>query len=285
VAIAPGAHIGRVRLTVSDLAREQEFFERVLGLHELGRDGASVRLGPEGGSPLVELTGDPDAPPRPPGTTGLFHLAILVPRRLELARALRRVAEGGWRLTGASDHLVSEALYLRSPEYNGIEIYRDRPRDEWQQANGELRMATLPLDLGSIAAELDGDDDGRRGVSPDTLIGHVHLEVSDIPQAESFYHGLLGLDVTVRSYPGALFLSAGGYHHHVGVNVWETAGGAPPPAGAAGLDWFELLLPSQQEVERIVERSAAQPESREGGVLVRDPSGNGVLLRSGGTIA
>jgi catechol 2,3-dioxygenase len=235
-------------------------------------------MGPPGGDVLVELRGDPDAPERPPRTTGLFHLAILTPSRLDLARALMRVAESGWDLTGASDHLVSEALYLRDPEGNGIELYRDRPRDRWPTRDGVIEMATLPLDVQALAGELEGADLPENGMAPATRIGHVHLEVADIPATEGFYDGRLGFDVTVGSYPGATFLSAGGYHHHIGANTWGHAR-TQPPANAAGLAWFEIVLPSDEELEKVAGR-LDDAERREGGVFTRDPSGNGILLRT-----
>ena len=189
-----------------------------------------TRLGPAGGEPLIELVSAPDAPRAPSFSTGLFHLAILVPDRAELARSLQRLAGAGWRLTGASDHLVSEALYLRDPEGNGIEIYRDRPREEWRRDGDELAMATLPLDLESVLGELEQDEAPANGMPAGTTMGHVHLQVADIPPVEGFYNGALGLDVMVRSYPGALFLAAGGYHHHLGLNTWQSQG-APRSAG------------------------------------------------------
>ena len=154
--IPPDTSIGKVRLRVADIDALAEFYERVVGLRSVERENGLARLGPEGGDPLVELVSAPDAPRAPSFSTGLFHLAILVPDRAELARSLERVAGAGWRLTGASDHLVSEALYLRDPEGNGIEIYRDRPRDQWDRDPqlGELRMASLPLDLDSVLGEL-----------------------------------------------------------------------------------------------------------------------------------
>ena len=173
---------------------------------------------------------------------------------------MRRVVDAGERFTGASDHLVSEALYLRDPEGNGIEIYRDRPREEWQyEPSGEIRMGTIALDLDAVMAELPPD--GRAGMADGTVVGHVHLQVSELPGTEAFYAGELGLDVTVRSYPGALFLSRDGYHHHVGANTWASAGASPPPEGSRRLEWFEMRHPS-----------------REG--LVTDPSGNRALLYS-----
>ena len=175
-------------------------------------------------------------------STGLFHLALLVPTRVDLARALRRVMNGGWQFTGASDHLVSEALYLRDPEYNGIEIYRDRPREEWSIVDGQIADGDAAAGPPGHRRAADDSDDG---MPPGTTMGHVHLQVAGLAPADSFYHRLLGMDVTVRSYPGALFMSAGGYHHHIGANTWESHGGPAPPPGSAGLDLFELVLPSR----------------------------------------
>jgi catechol 2,3-dioxygenase len=230
---------------------------------------------------VIELVGAPGAPRPPSFSTGLFHLAILVPDRAELARSLQRVSAAGWRLTGASDHLVSEALYLQDPEGNGIEIYRDRPREEWRRNGDELAMATLPLDLESVLGELDAGEPPANGMPSSTTMGHVHLQVADIPAAEGFYNGALGLDVMVRSYPGALFLAAGGYHHHLGVNTWQSQGAPAPPDGALGLDRYELVLPTAGERDSAADRLAAAgayPERLDEGVLASDPSGNRVLL-------
>jgi len=225
----------------------------------------------------------PDAPPRPPGTTGLFHLAILVPSRPDLARALRRVLDAGARFTGAADHIVSEALYLRDPEGNGIEIYRDRPREEWTWSAGEVAIDTLPLDFEGVMSELPPDVPPASGMPDGTVMGHVHLNVSDLGTAEDFYSRALGFDVTVRGYPGALLVSAGGYHHHVGLNTWSGPGAPSPPAGARGLGRFEIVLPagsSLDEVEGRLERAGAEPVRSEEGLLVSDPSHNRLLLRA-----
>src|SRR5829696_1235412 len=195
--IPPDTSIGMVRLRVADLNDLTTFYERVVGLEAVEREGDVARLGAADGEPVIELVGAPDAPSAPSFSTGLFHLAILVPDRAELARSLQRVAGAGWRLTGASDHLVSEALYLQDPEGNGIEIYRDRPRDQWGEDGGELRMATLPLDLESVLGELDAAEQAANGMPAATTIGHVHLQVAHIPEAEGFYNGDLGLDVMV----------------------------------------------------------------------------------------
>src|SRR5437763_6143256 len=250
----PDTDIGSVHLTVAGLDSQRAFYERVLGLEVLESEGQTVRLGPPDGPVILELTGNPDAPRRPHGTTGLFHFAVLVPSRADLGQALRRVAEAGWRFTGASDHLVSEALYLNDPEGNGIEIYRDRPREEWRRTNGEIEMATIPLDLEGVLSELPADAETDNGGMPaGTHLGHVHLQVADIPSAEDFYEGTLGFDVTVRSYPGALFVSAGGYHHHIGLNTWNSAGGSAPPPGSRGLDWCQVALPGSHELARATE--------------------------------
>ena len=282
--IPPDTAIGKVRLRVADIDGLTTFYERVVGLRAVERDNGVARLGPDGGAPLVELVSAPDAPPAPSFSTGLFHLAVLVPDRAELARSLQRVAGAGWRLTGASDHLVSEALYLQDPEGNGIEIYRDRPRDQWGEDGGELRMATLPLDLEGVLGELDPGDPPADGMPARTTIGHVHLQVADIPAAEGFYNGALGLDVMVRSYPGALFLSAGGYHHHLGLNTWQSQGAPAPPDGALGLDRYELVLPDAAARDDAAERlaDAGDPVRLDEGVLATDPSGNRVLLTARG---
>ncbi len=280
--IPPGTAIGKVRLRVADIDALAAFYERVVGLRAAERDGDVVRLAPDGGEPLVELLSAPDAPARPSFSTGLFHLAILVPDRAELARSLQRVAGAGWRLSGASDHLVSEALYLRDPEGNGIEIYRDRPRDQWAEERGELRMASLPLDLDGVLGDLDPGEQAANGMPAGTTMGHVHLQVADIPAAEAFYNGGVGLDVTVRSYPGALFLAAGGYHHHVGLNTWQSQGAPPPPEGALGLDRYELAFPDEASRDSAADRLAesGDPLRLEDGVLATDPSGNRLLLTS-----
>src|SRR3954466_12704088 len=273
--LPPDTAVGPVRLTVTDPDRAQAFYERTIGLRPLEERDSALRLGPEGGAPLVELVGEPDAPPRPGGTTGLFHQAILFPTRADLAQALHRVIDAGWRLTGASDHLVSEALYLNDPEGNGIELYRDRPREEWRHEGGELQMATLPLDLQDLVEELHGAEVQEGGAPAGTRIGHVHLNVGDLAAAEAFYNGALGFDVTVRGYPGALFLSAGGYHHHIGLNTWAGEGAPPPPPGSRGLRSFDVELPSAAEVDEVagrLDQAGADPVREDGVVLARDPS-------------
>jgi catechol 2,3-dioxygenase len=281
VTIDPAASVGTVALTVANLDAQAVFYREAIGLRELRRDGDTVELGAtEGEDSLVTLIGRPDAPVRPAGTTGLFHLALLVPSRTDLARAFNRVTAAGHRFTGASDHLVSEALYLDDPEGNGIEIYRDRPREEWVRDGGDLRMATLPLDLEGVLNGVPAGDTGD-GVVAGTRLGHVHLQVAEIEAAEAFYVAALGFEPTARSYPGALFVSAGGYHHHVGLNTWAGRGAPAPPAGALGLSWFTIALPDDAALEAVHTSVAAAglPVLHEDGQeIVTDPSGNRVVL-------
>jgi catechol 2,3-dioxygenase len=270
--------IGAVRLNVSDLDGMREYYERTVGLRPIEQDGGVARLGAED-AVLVELYARPDAPRRPPASTGLFHLAILVPSRVELAHALRRVADTRRPLGGASDHLVSEAIYLRDPEGNGIEVYRDRPREEWPYVGGDLQMDTLPLDIDGVFGELDPVEEPHTEVPAGTRMGHVHLQVADLAAAEEFYAGVLGFDVTVRGYPGALFVSSGGYHHHVGLNTWAGEGAPAPPAGSLGLVEFEITGADTDEAERRLRDAGVPSERRPDGLRTVDPSGNGVLLR------
>jgi catechol 2,3-dioxygenase len=286
--IDPATAIGTVRLTVSDLERSADFYAKTLGLSAGAPEGSIVRLAGPDGAPLVELYGNPSAHPLERRATGLFHLAIVVPSRLELARSLWRIAVRRWPLDGASDHLVSEALYLSDPDGNGIEIYRDRPRVQWRRTNGQLEMATLPLDIDRLLRESDAEEADAPAVPATvpagTRMGHIHLQVSDLREAEDFYSGVLGFEVTVRGYPGALFVSAGGYHHHIGLNTWNSAGANPPPDGSIGLREYEIVLPDEralEEVWRRVQAAGVGIDTVAGGARVGDPSGNAVVLRSG----
>ena len=269
--------IGRVELIVRDLERSLDFYRSTIGLELLGRDGAEATLGADDVAILV-LRGDRAALERPRGSAGLFHFAILVPSREELARSLIRLADHRWPLDGASDHLVSEALYLSDPDGIGIEIYRDRPRRDWPRDDGAVRMATIPLDLDSVLAEA-GDRAARSApLAPGTRIGHVHLNVADLDASERFWCELVGFEVTVRGYPGALFVSAGGYHHHLGLNTWNGPGAPAPPDGAIGLRRFAIEAPSEA-ADRARERLLAADvavEDGDAGWRARDPAGIGL---------
>lgn len=284
MAVLPvSTHIGPVALTVADLSRSLRFYVNAIGLEVIRRDAGEAQLG-AGGRMLLSLTELPGARPKPARTTGLYHFAILLPSRLDLARSLRHLVEIRWPLQGAADHLVSEALYLADPDGNGIEIYRDRPRDEWPTRSGQVQMATDPLDFDGLVAELAEDGQPWIGLPAGTAIGHVHLHVADLHLAESFYCNLLGFEVMQRGYPGALFVAAGGYHHHLGLNVWAGVGAPPPPAGSAGLRHFAVVLPDRSSLDAVLARyhEARVPvEAGPDSWLVRDPAQNGLRLVAG----
>jgi len=262
MALPADAHIGQVSLTVRDLQRSLSFYRAILGFEESGspKEGAGSRtlsLGPKAGRTLIELHERTDAVAKPRRSSGLYHFAILVPSRAALGRSLRRLSDTRWPMSGAADHLVSEALYLDDPDGLGIEIYRDRPRDAWRVANGEPAMATDPLDLQSIYEE-PGAETPWNGLDAGTIMGHVHLHVPHLDTAESFYCDRVGFDPVVRRYPGALFVSAGGYHHHLGLNTWVGVGAPPPPENAVGLRAFTIESASLQPAQVNDESTGVQ---------------------------
>ncbi len=287
--------LGRVQLQVADLERSLAFYEGVLGLRRLpsgaGRavHGRAV-LGALGDpAPLMELVERPGARPMTPrGRLGLYHTAILLPDRAALGRFVRHLAERGVR-AGAGDHLVSEAFYLTDPDGLGVEVYADRPRGSWRRAGRELMMATNPVDVADLmraAASAPGGDGPWTGMPAGTVVGHVHLHVGDVGQAAAFYADALGFDRTVWHYPGALFLGAGGYHHHLGTNTWAGAGARPPaPDDARLLEWT-IELPHTADVaaagRSLADAGYAVDAAAADAVIVRDPWGTAVRLRTAG---
>lgn len=280
--IHPETRLGYVHLTVSDLERALAFYQHSLGFQVHRRQAGTAYLG-AGREDLLALTERPGAI-RVPHRSGLYHFAILVPSRLALARSLANLIETETKLEGGSDHLVSEALYLADPDGNGIEIYRDRPRSAWEYAHGVLRMGVDPLDYRAILAESQNDPQPWSGLHPDTVLGHMHLHVAHIPEAEAFYTQVLGFGLVLRYHGAASFFSAGGYHHHLGVNTWNGVGVPPPPPDAVGLRYFVVQLPDDEEQARLIARLEAANvayELREDGLWARDPSQNGILFAVG----
>ena len=277
--------LGVVRLQVSDIERSLAYYERVLGLRPLRASrGAAVLGSADGGTPILELRNRPGAQPVPRrGRLGLFHFAILLPDRASLGRFVSHLSSIGER-AGMSDHLVSEAIYLTDPDGLGIEVYADRPRAEWRYDGREIAMATLPLDAQDLVAA--GGERRWGGMPNGTTIGHVHLHVGDLAEAARFYHEALGFDKVVWGYPGALFMSAGGYHHHLGTNTW--AAGAPPAGDndARLLEW-EMVLPDAASIgaaaESVERAGGTVARSPDGSVLARDPWGTAVRLVSART--
>lgn len=277
--IAAATTLGAVHLTVADLDRSVAFYEAAIGLEPLGRDGGRARFG-AGGRELLVLVEEPGARPVP-GATGLFHLALLLPTRVDLAAWLAHAARERVPMTGLSDHAVSEALYLDDPDGHGIEIYRDRPREEWEGRVAE-RMTTVRLDVDGLLGELEDPAAAPfAGLPSGTVMGHVHLKVADLPETVAFYRDVLGFGLMARMGNSAAFLAAGGYHHHIGANTWQSAGGAPPPPGSAALRHATIVLPDTAARDRVLARlhAAGTALLQDGGAPVCvDPSGNRLRL-------
>ena len=272
-------HLGRVRLQVADLDRSVAFYGQVLGLRVLGRTAETVSLGTHGEDReivhLREMRSARAVPRR--GLLGLYHFAILLPNRAALGRFLAHLGEIG-AYAGMSDHFVSEAIYLTDPDGLGIEVYADRPRDAWRYDEGQLYMTTNHLNVEDVIAA--GGAEKWSGMPSGTVLGHVHLYVDDIAKAEDFYHNALGFDKVVWSYPGALFMSAGGYHHHLGTNTW--ARGAPPASNvdARLLEW-EIIVPTVEDAKQAaqhVEASGYPVKEDNGEWILTDPWGTNLRL-------
>ena len=275
--LPPETRMGPVELTVSDLERSVDYYRRAIGLDVLEEAAGRASLGADG-TQLLMLDEMPGAQPAP-RSTGLFHFALLVPERRALAAWLAHAIRQQLPLTGASDHFVSEAIYLRDPDAHGIEIYADRPREVW---DGQVaRMTTAPLDLEGLLGEVgDPESASFDGLPGGTTMGHVHLQVAELDETLRFYRDVLGFDLMV-TIPSAAFLAAGGYHHHIGANTWQSAGASPPPEGAAALRRATIVLPDQaarDEVVRRVTDDGQEPQETRDGPVVRDPSGNSLLL-------
>ena len=278
VEIAPSTRMGLVELTVADLGRTVDAWQRAIGLRVLEREHGAATLGAD--TPLVRFVEEPGAAPVL-RNTGLYHVALLLPDRKSLARFLAHCARERVPLEGLSDHAVSEAIYLRDPDRHGIEVYCDRPRELWDGQVTEL-LTTMALDVDNLFTELDDPaTEPFQGLPNGTVMGHVHFRVRDTDETVAFYRDVLGFGLMAQLGPTAAFLSAGGYHHHVGANVWESRGAPPAPPGSATLRYATIILPNEAERDRVAARVAdagQEPEPHDGGLLVHDPSGNALLL-------
>lgn len=268
-------HIASAHLLTADLPRALRFYSDLMGFQIIRQDDSSATLSADGQTPHLLLSARPGARPKPRNGTGLYHVAIRFPNRNALGRTFRRMLVARYPFGGFSDHGVSEALYLNDPDGNGLEMYTDRPRSTWPRAGERLNMTTEPLDLDNLLAA--ADDSPWTGIDPQTDIGHMHLHVSDLGAARHFYSDLLGLDVMQdMGYHGAIFLAAGGYHHHLGLNIW--AGTAPQPPNTLGLRSFALRIPDEAA------RQAAIARLRAGGVAVDDQDGVAVIHDRDGNV-
>lgn len=271
--------IGKVRLHVRDLDAVASFYRSVLGLAQLGSTSGRVTLGSDT-SPLLELVGDPSLTAPDRQQAGLFHTAFLMPSRADLACWLAHTVAVGVPIHGASDHIVSEAIYLADPEGNGIEVYVDRPVSRWHGPNGEIRMSTDPLNAQALLKIADGTE--WVGFPQAGMIGHVHLQVGDTAEADRFYRDVLGLDIATR-YPGASFYGSGGYHHQLAGNVWNSRRAGKRAEGMGGLDAVEIIVRDAADLASIAARagSAGIEISRDpDGVTVHDPWGTAITLRN-----
>jgi catechol 2,3-dioxygenase len=287
--IHPATRMGYVALTVADLENQILFYTQVLGFKLHWRDGNRAGLG-AGDADLLRLTEEPDLK-RYRGTTGLYHFAVLFPDRRELARAMARLFAYKYE-NYPTDHIMTKTTYLDDPEGNGIELYAESPEDgSWSLANGDyitrradgsLSSGRESLDVKALFANLGEDDQLDQPIPPETRVGHVHLHVRNVEEAVDFYHGIIGFDVMGIAKAFRMgFVSAGGYHHHLGLNTWQGEGAPPPPADAAGLRYFTIELPNQEALDQVIERidAAGIPSNRtEAGLLVHDPSQNGVII-------
>lgn len=279
---APHIFVSHVELKVEHLERAKRFYRDGIGFRVLAEDDRRVELTADGKTPLLTLIQLADVIPKRGRTTGLYHFALLLPTRTDLARMVMHLAEWGIPL-GSSDHLVSEALYLNDPDGNGIEIYRDRDPAEWEWVldGREVRMAVDPLDFHDLLAGVSRE---WHGLPAGTLLGHIHLHVADLAAAERFYVEGLGFDVVNRYGRQALFLSTGRYHHHIGLNTWNGVGAPRPPANSVGLEAFTLQFPDEDRRSRALlqlEQLGAAVTERNGQYMTEDPSGNRIRLALG----
>lgn len=275
--ISPETRIGSLKLRVQDIDLMQPFYEQIMGLEVLEKDEANVHLGVDPKTKLVKLEVDSSAHKSGRGTTGLYHYAILLPRRHDLAVVLDRLLSRAYPLQGVADHYVSEAVYLADPEGNGIEIYADRPRDEWYSSEGELRMGTIALDVEGLLSTIGEQGDREVKLPRGTRIGHIHLHVANLEKAVAFYRDVVGFELMMLYGSSAGFLSAGGYHHHVGINTWAGEGAPEPGPGSTGLVEYSILVPDSEALAQIADRAEAvgiEIDHAETVVRISDPSGN-----------
>ena len=272
----PVTYVGEVSINVLNLENAIAFYEDVIGLRVLQKTESKAVLTTDGKTPLLTLEQPEDVIPKEGRTSGLYHFALLLPTRSDLAVFLRHLLATEYRF-GAADHAVSEALYITDPDGNGIEVYYDRPSSDWEWTNGEVKMVTDPLDGNSILAESDA---AWSGLPAGTLMGHIHLHVANLQDTEEFYVSGLGFKVVTR-YDGALFTSTGDYHHHIGLNVWNGVGAPAPKKNSVGLNWFTLVYADEEARNKVVQQLkeiGADVSKTAQGNIVTDPSGNEIHL-------
>lgn len=273
---SPNIFVGQVNINVTNLNSSLEFYQKVIGFQILEQTDRKAVLTADGKIGLLTIEQPVDVLPKEKGKTGLFHFALLLPTRADLSVFLRHLSETGFRFA-ASDHLVSEALYITDPDGNGIEVYIDRPAIEWTWSNGEVKMVSDPLDVESLLVVSDMDWDG---LPADTVMGHVHMHVADLQKAEEFYTKGLGFTV-VSHYPQAVFISTGDYHHHIALNTWQGVGASKPRENSVGINWYTLTFPNEEAIAKVIEQLqylGASYVVEDGLFVIEDPSGNKIQL-------
>lgn len=275
----PSTFVNQVHILVKDLERSLLFYQELIGFKLLEHTGKKAILTADGKSPLVTIEQPENVLTKEPRTTGLYHFALLLPQRSDLAKAMSHLINTGYPLQGASDHRVSEAIYLADPDGNGIEIYADRPAHSWIKEDGQILMTTERLDIEDLLQETKGES--WNGLPEHTIMGHIHLHVSDLQKAEDFYCKGLGFDVVNRYGEQATFISTGGYHHHIGMNTWNGVGAKAPAANSVGMKWFSLVFPNDEarnEAVTKLQTLGALVQEEEGILITKDPSGNHIRL-------
>ncbi|PLR69044.1 VOC family protein [Bacillus sp. UMB0893] len=274
----PHTFVGQVSIKVQDLKRALAFYQEVIGFQILNQTERSANLTADGKKALLSLEQPENVVPKQRNTTGLYHFALLLPKRSDLGRVLQHLINISYPI-GASDHYVSEALYLNDPDGNGIEIYADRKASEWTWQNGQVSMATEPLDAQSVLAE--GKGEAWSVLPAETVMGHIHLHVSHLKNTEEFYEKGLGFQVVTRYGKQALFMSTGGYHHHIGLNTWAGEGAPAPEVNSVGLRKFTLVFPSEEARAKVIQqltKIGAPVKEKNGEIITSDPSGNNIQL-------
>lgn len=275
-------HIGNVTLKVRDLEKLIQFYTETIGLKILTRSDSAAQLTADGIQPLLTLESNPKLEQRPVRSAGLYHLALLVPTRKDLANVLQHFIQTDARLAGASNHKFSEAIYLQDPENNGIEVYRDVDRKDWvRDEKGKLPAVSEPLDVQGLLDEADNNK--WDGLPEKTVMGHVHLNVTNIPEAEEFYMNVLGFEEQTRMAHHALFISAGGYHHHIALNIWNGPNAIPSPIDATGLLHYEIVVPSAEVLDDLInslEQHNISFIAESNRIFVKDPAGNGIVIKN-----
>jgi catechol 2,3-dioxygenase len=275
----PNTHVSQVTIKVESLQRSLSFYQEVIGFKVLDESQNKAQLTADGETTLLTIEQPENVTPKQPRTTGLYHFAILLPERADLGRILNHFAQLNIPL-GSSDHLVSEALYLNDPDGNGIEVYWDKPSSDWTWNGGQVEMAVDPIDAKAILAE--GKGEPWSGLPPKTLMGHLHLHVAELNETADFYTKGLGFEVVSRFGNQALFISTGGYHHHIGLNTWNGVGAPQPAENSVGLSSFDIHFPSEEErntaISRLETLGKLVNHEQNGRISIEDPSGNKLYL-------